>query len=49
VFVIDKDNKVEKRMVTTGASYKQQWIVEKGAASGGACHRRRPAKGSGYG
>jgi len=30
VFVVDKDNKVEKRMVTTGASHKQQWIVKKG-------------------
>ena len=34
VFVVDKDNKVEKRMVTTGASYKQQWIVNKGLKKG---------------
>ena len=34
VFVVDKDNKVEKRMVTTGASHKQQWIVKKGLKAG---------------
>jgi membrane fusion protein (multidrug efflux system) len=34
VLVVGKDNKVEKRMVTTGASYKQQWIVEKGLQAG---------------
>lgn len=34
VFVVDKDNKVEKRMVTTGASHEQQWIVNKGLKKG---------------
>ncbi len=34
VFVVDKDNKAEKRKVTTGASYKQQWIVKEGLKSG---------------
>ena len=34
VFVVDKDNKVEKRMVTTGASHEHQWIVEKGLKKG---------------
>ena len=34
VLVVDKDNKVEKRMVTTGASYEQQWIVNKGLKKG---------------
>ncbi|RKZ83081.1 MAG: hypothetical protein DRQ39_09950 [Gammaproteobacteria bacterium] len=34
VFVVDKDNKVEKRMVETGASYKQQLIVNKGLKMG---------------
>ena len=34
MLVVDKDNKVEKRMVTTGASYKQQWIVDKGLKKG---------------
>ena len=34
MFVVDKDNKVEKRMVTTGASYKQQWIINKGLKKG---------------
>ncbi len=34
VFVVDKDNKVEKRMVTTGASHENQWIVEKGLKKG---------------
>jgi len=34
VFVVGKDNKVEKRMVTTGASHKQQWIVTKGLKMG---------------
>jgi len=34
VYVVDKDNKVEKRMITTGASHKQQWIVNKGLDKG---------------
>jgi membrane fusion protein (multidrug efflux system) len=34
VFVVDKDSKVEKRMVTTGASHQQQWIVKKGLKKG---------------
>ena len=34
VYVVDKDNKVEKRMITTGASHKQQWIVNKGLEKG---------------
>jgi len=34
VFVVDKDNKVEKRMVTTGASHENQWIVKKGLKKG---------------
>jgi membrane fusion protein (multidrug efflux system) len=34
VLVVDKDSKVEKRMVTTGASYEQQWIVEEGLKKG---------------
>ncbi len=34
VFVVDKDNKVEKRMVITGASYEHQWIVKKGLKKG---------------
>ena len=34
VFVVDKDNKVEKRMVTTGASHEHQWIVNKGLKTG---------------
>ena len=34
MFVVDKDNKVEKRMVTTGASHENQWIVKKGLKKG---------------
>jgi membrane fusion protein (multidrug efflux system) len=34
VLIVGKDNKVEKRMVTTGASHKQQWIVTKGLKKG---------------
>jgi len=34
VYVVDKDNKVDKRMVTTGASHKQQWIINKGLKKG---------------
>ncbi len=34
VFVVDKDNKVEKRMVKTGASHEHQWIVKKGLKKG---------------
>ena len=34
VFVVDKDNKVEKRMVTTGASHEHQWVVKKGLKKG---------------
>ena len=34
VFVVDKDDKVEKRMVTTGVSHQQQWIVNKGLEKG---------------
>lgn len=30
VFVINKDKKVEKRMVEIGDSYQQQWIIKKG-------------------
>lgn len=34
VFVVGKDNKVAKRMVTTGASHEHQWIVKKGLKTG---------------
>ena len=34
VFVVDKDNKVGKRMVTAGVSYERQWVVEKGLKKG---------------
>jgi RND family efflux transporter MFP subunit len=34
VFVVDTDNKVGKRMVTTGASYQRQWVVETGLKKG---------------
>ena len=34
VFVVDKDNKVGKRMVTTGVSYERQWVVENGLKKG---------------
>jgi len=34
VFVVDKDNKVEKRIVKTGASHEHQWIVQKGLKKG---------------
>ncbi len=34
VLVVDKDNKVEKRMVTTGASHEHQWIIKQGLKKG---------------
>jgi len=34
VFVVDKDNKVEKRMMTKGSSHNNQWIVKKGLNKG---------------
>jgi len=34
VFVVGKDNKVVKRMVTTGATHEHQWIVKKGLKTG---------------
>lgn len=34
VFVVDKNNKVEKRMVMTGVSYEHQWIVKNGLKKG---------------
>jgi membrane fusion protein (multidrug efflux system) len=34
VFVVGKHNKVEKRMVTLGASHEQQWIVNEGLKQG---------------
>ena len=34
LLVVDNDNKVEKRMVTIGASHEQQWIVDKGLKQG---------------
>ena len=34
VFVVDNDNKVEKRMITTGTTHKQQWLVTKGLKKG---------------
>jgi RND family efflux transporter MFP subunit len=34
VFVVDENNKVEKRMVTTAASHEHQWIVKKGLKKG---------------
>jgi len=34
VFVVDNDKKVEKRMVTAGASHQQQWIINKGSEKG---------------
>jgi membrane fusion protein (multidrug efflux system) len=34
VYVVGKDNKVEKRMVTTGASHEHQWIIKKGLKKG---------------
>lgn len=34
VFVVDKDNKVEKRMVKLEATHEQQWIVNEGLKQG---------------
>ena len=34
VFVVGKDNKVVKRMVTTGATHEHQWIVKKDLKTG---------------
>jgi membrane fusion protein (multidrug efflux system) len=34
VFVVDKDNKIEKRRVTLGATHEQQWIVNEGLKQG---------------